>query len=127
MCGKKLAFSVIAARLKPHFEHIISLSQSGFLKGRHMGECKRLVYDIMYHTENKNIPCLLMLIDFEKAFEPVLWQFIHKTLNYFGFNEKFISWIQLFNTNVNAFCLIQLQYKEDVGKVILQHLIYFEL
>ena len=101
----KLASSVIAARLKPRLEHIISSSQSGFLTGRHMGECTRIIYDIMYHTEKKNIPGLLMLIDFEKAFDSVSWQFLYKTLNYFGFNEKFISWIQLFNTNVNAYVL----------------------
>ena len=98
----KLASSVIAARLKPHLEHIISSSQSGFLKGRHMGECTRIIYDIMYHTEKKHIPGLLMLIDFEKAFDSLSWKFLYKTLNYFGFNEKFISWIQLFNTHVNA-------------------------
>ena len=101
----KLASSVIAARLKPHLEDIISSSQSGFLKGRHMGECTRLVYDIMYHTENKKIPGLLMLIDFEKAFDSVSWKFLYKTLNYFGFTEKFISLIQLLNTNVNAYVL----------------------
>ena len=101
----KLASSVIAARLKPLLEHIISSSQSGFLKGRHMGECTRLIYDIMYHTEKKNIPGVLMSVDFKKAFDSVSWKFLYKTLNYFGFNEKFISWIQLFNTNVNAYVL----------------------
>ena len=49
----KLASSVIAARLKPHLEHIISSSKSGFLKGRHMGECTRIIYDIMYNTEKR--------------------------------------------------------------------------
>ena len=32
-------------------------------------------------------------------------EILYKILNYFGFNEKFISWIQLFNTNVNAYVL----------------------
>ena len=43
-----------------------------------MGECTRIIYDIMYHTGKKNIPGLLMLIDIEKAFDSVSWKFLYK-------------------------------------------------
>ena len=52
----KLASLIIAARLIPYLGHKISSMQLGFQKGRHMGECTRLRYDIMHHTEIKNIP-----------------------------------------------------------------------
>ena len=39
------------------------------LKGRFIGENIRLVYDLLNNTEQKHIPGLLMLIDFEKALE----------------------------------------------------------
>ena len=43
------------------------------MKGRYIGENTRFIYDLMAYTESKNIPGLLMLIDFEKAFDSILW------------------------------------------------------
>ena len=42
--------------------------QSGFIKGRYIGEHIRLIYDLMNFTELNNIPGRILLIDFEKAF-----------------------------------------------------------
>ena len=56
-----------------------------------------------------------MLIDYEKVFDSVSWKFLYKTLNYFGFNEKFISWIQLFNRNVNACVLQSCNLSDPIG------------
>ena len=65
----KLASGTIAARLKPTLEYIISDCQTGFIKGRLLSDCTRLIYDLLHATENQNISGLLMLIDFEKAFD----------------------------------------------------------
>lgn len=43
----------------------------------HQGKCS-LVYDLMSYTEIHKIPGLLVLIDFEKAFDSISWSFIHK-------------------------------------------------
>ena len=64
-----------------------------------MGENTRLVYDIMHFTEENNIPGLLLLINFEKAFDSVSWSFSYKVLDYFGFGNSMFSWIKLFNNN----------------------------
>ena len=69
----KLASSAIAARLKLLLDEIISPNQTGFLSGRYMAKSTRLIYDLMHYTEIKQIPGLLMLIDFEKAFDSVSW------------------------------------------------------
>ena len=65
----KIASSAIANRLKSVLDQIISKFQTGFLKGRFIGENTRLVYDIMHYIEKKNLPGLLMLVDFQKAFD----------------------------------------------------------
>ena len=98
----KLASAALAERLKPVLDIMISQSQSGFIKGRRISESTRLIYDLMYYTEKKQIPGLLMLIDFEKAFDSVSWNFLYKVLEKFGFDEKFISWIKMFNKKINA-------------------------
>ena len=43
-----------------------------------------------------------MMIDFEKAFDSISWDFLYKALSYFGYCETFIKWVKVFNTNVNA-------------------------
>ena len=67
----KIASSAIANRLKLVLDEIIDKDQTGFLKGRYIGENTRLIYDLMNYIEQNNIPGLLLLIDFEKAFDCV--------------------------------------------------------
>ena len=59
----------------------------------------------MNNCENKNIDGLLMLIDFEKAFDSVSWKFLYKTLNFFNFGEDIISWIKVFNNDITAYIM----------------------
>jgi hypothetical protein len=85
--------------MKQVLDYIVSDTQSGFLKGRYIGENTRFIYDIMAYTEKKNnIPGLLVLIDFGKAFDSMSWTFIYKVLNYFGFGGNFIQWMKILNT-----------------------------
>ena len=73
-----IASSCIANRIKPILRNIISETQKWFLKGRYIGECTRLAYDLIDKLEEDDIPGLLLLIDFEKAFDTVEWSFIEK-------------------------------------------------
>ena len=75
----KINSASIANRLKPHLDYLISKTQTGFLTGRYIGENAHLVYDILHKTEKNKIPGLLMLIDFEKAFDSVSWSFLYRT------------------------------------------------
>ena len=97
----KIASASIANRIKPYLDHLISPSQTGFVSGTYIGECTRLVCDIINFTENKNIPGLLMLIDFEKAFNSISWNLIYKT-----FGRNFVQWIQLLNKDIQAIVIL---------------------
>ena len=65
----KIASGVIANRFKLFIDKLIHNDQTGFIKGRYIGENTRLIYDIMHYTEENEIPVLLLLIDFEKAYD----------------------------------------------------------
>ena len=67
----KIASAVIANRIKPLIPFIISDTQKGFIKGRFIGENTRLLYDSMHYLEQHNKTGLLLLVDFEKAFDSV--------------------------------------------------------
>ena len=98
----KLASAAIANRIKPHLSQIIDNTQCGFVPGRYIGECTRLIFDIMKFTEDKQLPGMLVLIDFEKAFDSISWSFIYQTMAYLGFSKDLIKWIKLFNHNIKA-------------------------
>ena len=71
-----------------------------------IGENIRLVYDIMHYTEIIQVPGLLMLIDFEKAFDTVSWNFIQDALHFFNFGDSIKSWIYTFYNDIKS-CVIQ--------------------
>jgi len=102
----KLASSCIANRLKKVLSHLISPDQSGFLAGKFIGENIRQVYDIMNYTDLQNIPGLLLLVDFEKAFDSVCHNFIFKTLDMFNFGESFKRWIRVFYNDTQSTVLV---------------------
>lgn len=108
----KIASAALSNRIKPFLDKIISKTQSGFIKGRFIGDTTRLIYDIMDFTENNNIPGLLVLIDFEKAFDSISWKFMYNVLEFMGFGRDFIQWIKIFNSDITAY-IIQSGYLSD--------------
>ena len=61
-----------------------------------MGDNTRLLYDLMQFVEENNITGLLLLIDFEKAFNSLSWSFMQEVLTYFNFGPSIIQWISTF-------------------------------
>ena len=60
-----------------------------------MGECIRNTYDVMEYAKTNNISGLLLLIDFEKAFDSISHSFIIKALHFFGIGYTFLKWINV--------------------------------
>ncbi len=102
----KIASAAIAGRIKTILDKIISEDQKGFMKGRYIGECTRLVADLMDYTEFMNIPGLLIMIDFEKAFDSVEWSFIQKCLDFYQFGPSVKQWISTFYNNIQSSALM---------------------
>ncbi|MCU7801439.1 MAG: reverse transcriptase family protein, partial [gamma proteobacterium symbiont of Lucinoma myriamae] len=101
-CTYKLASACLAGRLKKVLPELISSDQTGFMAGRYIGENIRIIYDLFYYTEKENIPGLLLLIDFEKAFDSVSWVFINTVLDFFNFGPIFKQWINVLYKNIKS-------------------------
>jgi hypothetical protein len=52
--------------------------------------------------EENDMPCLLLLIDFEKGFDTVEWSFFEKTLQYYGFGLSLHKWIKAFYCDISS-------------------------
>ena len=64
-----------------------------------------ICWTVSSNTEGRNIPGLLLFIDFEKAFDTLEWPFISKTLQHFGFGPSLLNWIELFYCNIES-CIL---------------------
>ena len=90
----KIAAKAIANRIKLVLPNLINNDQTGFLKDRFIGENIRLIDGIIQYVTEKNIPGLLLFIDFEKAFDSLEWSFIHDTLRSYSFGASLINWVK---------------------------------
>jgi hypothetical protein len=102
----KLASASIANRIKNMLPHVINEDQTGFVPGRYIGENIRLIYDLMQYTESNDIPGMLLLIDFEKAFDTVSHQFILRTLEFFNFGPDIKRWFSSLYNNASSSVII---------------------
>ena len=76
----KLASAGIANRIKTVLNKFKGQEQTGFISGRYIGENTRIIYDLMQLVDEQNKPGLLLLVDFEKAFDSLSWSFIEKSV-----------------------------------------------
>ena len=98
----KVAAKVIANRIQSSLPNLVHLDQTGFIKGRYIGQNIRLIIDIMEHTKSQNIPGILVSLDFQKAFDSLEWSFMMNTLDIFNFGASIKWWINTFCTNVES-------------------------
>ena len=74
-----------------YLQNIISQTHKGLLRGRYIGECMRIISDSMDKLKGDDIPVLLMLVGFGKAFDNVEWPFIEKTFGPTFRNAKLLQ------------------------------------
>ena len=102
----KITTACIANRIKRILSILIHESQKGFMSGRFIGENIRLLYDILLYTDINDIPGLLLLIDFEKAFDSISHDFIMQVLHFFNFGNSIKTWVRLFYEDAYSCVLV---------------------
>ena len=95
----KLISLCITNRLRPLLQNIISPEQKGFIEGRSIADCTRIMCDIIHECEQQNKDGLILLVDFEKAFDSLSWTYIQEILPKFNLGPNFIKWISMFQND----------------------------
>lgn len=94
----KILSSCLASRMKAVLPEVISNDQKGFLQGRFIGENTRLVLDIIQYLERHDRSGILLLVDFEKAFDSIEWSYVKHILHTYNFGSDFIKWFNILYT-----------------------------
>ena len=91
----KIISGCLAERLKLVLQTIINNDQKGYLSGRYIGEVTRNVYDTLHYAKNNNASGVILLCDFQKAFDSLSHKFILKTSVFLNFGPSLIKWVKI--------------------------------
>ncbi|KAL9987009.1 hypothetical protein ACROYT_G001243 [Oculina patagonica] len=98
----KIATKCIANRLEKVLPTLINSDQTGYVKNRFIGENIRLISDVIDVYEKRNLPGMLLFIDFEKAFDSLEWKFLFEAIDAMNFGPMFQNWIHVFYSNISS-------------------------
>ena len=101
----KIIAKTMANRLKECIGNLIHPDQTGFLKGRNIGNNIRLLLDVIDFTEVNSLLAAIVLLDIHKAFDSVSHEFLFKVLNHFNFGENFIRWVKTFYSSRKSYVM----------------------
>ena len=88
----------------------------GFIKGRYIGDNIRSLLEVIDLAEEENLSCIILSIDFEKAFDTISWKFLNKCLIFFNFGSSFQQWIKLFFNDISS-CVLNTGWSTELFKV----------
>ena len=97
----KIISGYIAKRIKPVLDSILHPDQKGFVSGRFIGKVVRTTYDTIHYAKENKLSGILLLIDFEKAYDSISFSFITKDLKFldFGKDLNLINWVNILLNN----------------------------
>lgn len=95
----KIISKVIANRLKPIMDLVISSEQSGFSPGRSIFEGIILAHEAVHSIRTTRAEKMMIKVDIRKAYDEVNRDFLKKGLQRFGFRE---DWIALVSSCINT-------------------------
>lgn len=98
----KIIAKAIANRFTKYLPNLINNNQAGYVKDRNILDNVRTVVDILEYLKEKQLPGILINVDFEKAFDSLSWTFLQTVLQKFNFGESFRKWIELLYTNISS-------------------------
>ena len=91
----KIMAKMLVARLAPVMDEIISPPQLGFVPGRNITEATHLLKLAQALADEEQAEGLLIAADWEKAFDRVSWQYLHRATKALGFGPNFRGWVKL--------------------------------
>ena len=98
----KIVEKIMANRLIPALNSLISPDQRGFLKNRRIATNIRKIFDIITYADQNEIQSLILSLDFEKCFDKIEYTAIFGAMNFFGIAERIQDWIHILYEGFSA-------------------------
>ena len=101
-CDFKILEKVLANRLKPALEQIISQDQKGYMSSRRINCNICRVLDLIQYTDMEDLPGVVISIDFMKCFDLIEHSALLSALSYFNIGESYQKWVKLTYNNATS-------------------------
>jgi len=89
----KVLAKTLAGRIQSALTHIIRPNQTGFVEGRSILDNVFMAQEGLGWAEESGQDLVLLLLDFEKAFDRIEWGFLFTALSKLGFSDTWVRWV----------------------------------
>lgn len=86
---------MLANRLAPHLNNLVSKCQSSFIKRRCIQDNFLYVQNTVRRLQKTRTPTLFMKLDIQKAFDTINWSYLLEVLQALGFGARWRRWISI--------------------------------
>jgi len=87
----KVLVKTLAGRVQVVLPHIIKPNHTGFVDGRSILNNAFMAQEALEWAEESDQDLILLLLDFEKAFDRIEWGFLFTTLVKLDFNDTWVN------------------------------------
>jgi hypothetical protein len=91
----KLLVKILANRLAPHLDKLVSRSQSAFIKAHSIQDNFQYVKGAANHFHQAKAAVLMLKLDIAKAFDNVHWEYLLEVMQHLGFGQYWRDLIAL--------------------------------
>ncbi|XP_058723174.1 uncharacterized protein LOC131594977 [Vicia villosa] len=104
----------MASRLRSVLGKLVSDNQSAFIPGRNILDGVLMANEVMDLTKREKRSCMVLKVDFEKAFDCVNWNFLRFILKKICFGERWMKWMEgcVFSSSMSVIINAALMRKE---------------
>jgi hypothetical protein len=100
----KIVTKILANRLGPELDHLISINQASFIRKRCIHDNFVFVQQVIRQLHKKKDTTLFIKLDIAKAFDSVNWPFLIQVMTHLGLGQRWRDWITtLWNTSSSSF------------------------
>ena len=110
----KILGKVLANRLAPHLNDMVSRSQSAFIKGRSIHDNFQYIHGAVNHFYKTKTPMLFMKLDIAKAFDNVSLEYMLEVLERLGFGQRWRDIISLIWSTTSSRILLNGEPRQPI-------------
>jgi hypothetical protein len=89
----KTISKLLANRLSPELEHLISANQTTFIKKMAIHDNFVYVQQVIKDLHKNKTPSLFIKLDIAKAFDIVNWPYLLHIMSHLGFGQRWHNWV----------------------------------
>ncbi|XP_058742105.1 uncharacterized protein LOC131614552 [Vicia villosa] len=90
----KILAKILAARMRGVLDKLVLPNQTAFVPDRSMMDGVLMVNEILDWAKRKKKGCLIIKVDFKKAYDSISWIYLRWIMGRMGFGKRWLKWME---------------------------------